>query len=86
MLVPIRKIWREEYYNIGDYGTDLVITIRGDEGTVDSEESITNMTIDSDLQTFTIEGFSVPTVEYEYKDGAITANITGSECQYYKNI
>ncbi|HFH9929230.1 TPA: hypothetical protein ACGO6S_001863 [Streptococcus suis] len=73
-----------EYYEIGDYGTDLVITIDGDTGTVDAEGSTTNMTIDTDSKTFTIEGFSDPTVEYEYEDGVITANITGSERQYYR--
>ena len=75
-----------QYYKISDYGTDLVITIDGDTGTVYVEGSTTNMTIDTDQQTFTIEGFSDPTVEFEQEDGDITANVTGSECQYYKKM
>ncbi|HFU3710352.1 TPA: hypothetical protein ACGO5C_001925 [Streptococcus suis] len=73
-----------EYYEIGDFGTDLVITIKDDKGTVDAEGSTSNMTIDTDTQTFEISGFVNPTVKYEYKDGVITANITGSERQYLK--
>ncbi|WP_283572182.1 hypothetical protein [Streptococcus agalactiae] len=73
-----------EYYEIGDYGTDLVITIKGDKGTVDAEGSTSSMTIDTDTQTFEISGFVNPTVKYEYKDEVITANITGSERQYFK--
>lgn len=34
-----------EYYEIGDYGTDLVITIKGDKGTVDAEGSTSSMTL-----------------------------------------
>lgn len=34
-----------EYYEIGDYRTDLVITIKGDKGTVDAEGSTSSMTI-----------------------------------------
>ncbi|MFL4357260.1 hypothetical protein [Streptococcus uberis] len=37
-----------EYYEIGDYGTDLVIIIKGDKGTVDAEGSTSSMTIDTD--------------------------------------
>ena len=66
-----------QYYKISDYGTDLVITIDSDTGTVYVEVSTTNMTIDTDSQTFTIEGFSDPTVEFEQEDGGITDNITG---------
>lgn len=73
-----------EYYEIGDYRTDLVITIKGDKGTVDAEGSTSSMTIDTDTQTFEISGFIDPTVKYEYKDDVITANITGSERQYFK--
>ncbi|MCO4555399.1 hypothetical protein Si091_01866 [Streptococcus infantarius subsp. infantarius] len=73
-----------EYYEIGDYGTDLVITIKGDKGTVDAEGSTSSMTIETDTQTFEISGFVNPTVKYEYKDDVITANITGSERQYFK--
>lgn len=73
-----------EYYEIGDYGTDLVITIKGDKGTVDAEGSTSSMTIDTDTQTFEISGFVNPTVKYECKDDVITANITGSERQYFK--
>ena len=73
-----------EYYEIGDYGTDLVITIKGDKGTVDAEGSTSSMTVDNDTQTFEISGFVNPTVKYEYKDDVITANITGSERQYFK--
>lgn len=42
------------------------------------------MTIDTDTQTFEISGFVNPTVKYEYKDDIITANITGTERQYFK--
>lgn len=73
-----------EYYEIGDFGTDLVITIKGDKGTVDAEGSTSSMTIDTDTQTFEISGFVNPTVKYEYKDDIITADITGSERQYFK--
>ncbi|MFY0999491.1 hypothetical protein ACOMA9_07000 [Streptococcus sp. AD045-1] len=73
-----------EYYEIGDFGTDLVITIKGDKGTVDAEDSTSSMTIDTDTQTFEILGFVNPTFKYEYKDYVITANITGSERQYFK--
>jgi len=73
-----------EYYEIGDFGTDLVITIDGDTGTVDAKGSTTNMTIDTDLKIFTFEGFSDLTVEYEYGDGVITVNITGLERQSYR--
>lgn len=73
-----------EYYEIGGFGTDLVITIKGDKGTVDAEGSTSSMTIDTDTQTFEISGFVNPTVKFEYKDDVITANITGSEHQYFK--
>lgn len=73
-----------EYYEIGGFGTDLVITIKGDKGTVDAEGSTSSMTIDTDTQTFEISGFVNPTVKFEYKDDVITANITGSERQYFK--
>ncbi|EGE55050.1 hypothetical protein [Streptococcus parauberis] len=75
-----------EYYEIGDYGIDLVITIMGDKGTVDAEGSTSSMTIDTDTQTFEIPGFVNPTIEYEYKDDVITSNITGSERQYFKKV
>ena len=68
----------------GEYGTNLVITIKGDKGTVDVEVSTSNMTIDTDTQTFEISGFVNPTVKYEYKNDVITASITGSERQYFK--
>lgn len=45
-----------------------------------------SMTIDTDTQTFEISGFVNPTVKYEYKDDVITANITGSERQYFKKV
>ena len=48
-----------EYYEIGDYGTDLVITIKGDKGTFDAEGSTSSMTIDTDTQTFEISGFVI---------------------------
>lgn len=73
-----------EYYEIGDYGTDLVMTIKGDKGTVDAEGSTSSMTIDTDTQTFEISGFIDPTVKYEYKYDVNTANITGSQRQYFK--
>ncbi len=73
-----------ECYEIGDFGTDLVITIDGDTATVDAKGSTTNMTIDTDLKIFTFEGFSDLTVEYEYGDGVITVNITGLERQCYR--
>ena len=73
-----------EYYETGDYGTNLVITIKVDKGTVDVEVSTSNMTIDTDTQTFEISGFVNPTVKYEYKNDVITASITGSERQYFK--
>lgn len=73
-----------EYYEIGDFGTDLVITIKGDKGTVNAEGSTSSMTIDTDTQTFEISGFVNPMVKFEYKDDVITANITGSERQYFK--
>ena len=73
-----------ECYEIGDFGTDLVITIDGDTGTVDAKGSTTNMTIDTDLKIFTFEGFSDLTVEYEYGDGVISVNITGLERQCYR--
>ena len=79
-----KPIMDGEYYEIGDYGTDLVITIKGDKGTVDAEGSTSSMTVDNDTQTFEISGFVNPTVKYEYKDDVITANITGSERQYFK--
>lgn len=73
-----------EYYEIGGFGTDLVITIKGDKGTVNAEGSTSSMTIDTDTQTFEISRFVNPTVKFEYKDDVITANITGSERQYFK--
>ena len=79
-----KPIMDGKYYEIGDYGTDLVITIKGDKGTVDAEGSTSSMTIDTDTQTFEISGFVNPTVKFEYKDDVITANITGSERQYFK--
>jgi putative lipoprotein len=54
-----------QYYELSDYGTDLVITIDGDTSTVYAEGSNTNITIETDSQPFIIEGFSVPAVEYE---------------------
>ena len=54
-----------EYYEVGDYGTDLVIMFNGDTGIIDAESSTTNMTINTDSKPFTIEGFSVPVVKYE---------------------
>ena len=65
-----------EYYEIGDYGTDLVITIKGDKGTVDAEGSTSSMTIDTDTQTFEISGFVNPTLKYEYKDDVIDRKST----------
>ena len=53
---------------------------------MDAEGFPTDMTIDTDSQTFTIEGFSDPTVEFEQEDGGITAIVTGSESQYYKKM
>ena len=79
-----KPIMDGEYYEIGDYGTDLVISIKDDKGTVDAEGSTSSMTIDNDTQTFEISGFVNPTVKYEYKDDVITANITGSARQYFK--
>lgn len=79
-----KPIMDGEYYETGDYGTNLVITIKGDKGTVDVEVSTSNMTIDTDTQTFEISGFVNPTVKYEYKNDVITASITGSERQYFK--
>lgn len=73
-----------EYYEIGDFGTDLVITIKGDKGTVDAEGSTSSMTIDTGTQTFEISEFVNPTVKYEYNNDVITANITGSERQHFK--
>ena len=73
-----------EYYEIGDYGTDLVITIKGDKGTVDAEGSTSSMIFDTNTQTFEISGFVNPTVRYTCQDNVITANITGTETQYFK--
>lgn len=38
-----------EYYEIGDYGINLVIIIKGDKGIVDVEVLISNMMIDIDI-------------------------------------
>lgn len=73
-----------EYYKIGEYGTDLVLTIKGDKGTVDAEGSTSSMIFDTNTQTFEISGFVNQTVRYTCQDNVITANITGTETQYFK--
>lgn len=73
-----------EYYEIDEYSNDKIVVIKGDEGTVVAEGATRNMTVDTDLQTFEVSGFVNPTVTYEYKDGVLTANFTGSDETYYK--
>ena len=43
-----------------------------------------NLTVDKDSNTFEVSGFMNPTVKYKYKDGVLTANLGGTEQDYYK--
>lgn len=61
-----------------------MLTIKGDKGTVDAECSTSSMIFDTNTQTFEISGFVNPTVRYTCQDNVITANITGTETQYFK--
>lgn len=72
-----------EYYWISENRNEIILTINGDTGTLDSEGG-RDVTVDSENQTFEIKGFSESTVPYEYEDGVLTANLTGAERDYYK--
>lgn len=72
-----------EYYWISENRNEIILTIDGDSGTLDSEGG-SGVIVNTDNQTFEIEGFSESTVPYEYEDGVLTANLTGVERDYYK--
>lgn len=72
-----------EYYWISENRNELILTITDGEGVLESEGTH-SVEINTDSKTFEIEGFSEPTVSYEYKDGVLTANLTGVERDYYK--
>jgi hypothetical protein len=72
-----------EYYWIEDGRNNHILTIKGEKGYLDSEGGH-SLTVDKDLNTFEVSGFMNPTVKYEYKDGVLTANLTGVKRDFYK--
>ncbi|MDW7798745.1 hypothetical protein SCQ32_04820 [Streptococcus canis] len=72
-----------EYYWINEHRNDKVLTIKGNKGLLDSEGEH-SVTIDKESKTFEISGYLEPTVSYEYKDGVLTANLTGTKDKFYK--
>lgn len=78
-----QKSMDKEYYWISDNRNEIILTIKGDTGILDSEGG-SDITVDTENQTFEIEGFSESTVPNEYKDGDLTANLTGVQRDHYK--
>lgn len=72
-----------EYYWINEYRNEPILTIKDGKGVLRSEGTH-SVKVNEKLKTFEISGFFDSTVEYEYKDGALTANLTGTEGPYYK--
>lgn len=64
---------RKDYW-ISENRAEIILTIKGDTDTIDSEGE-SNVPIDTENQTFKIEGFSALSVPDEYKDGVLTANL-----------
>ena len=72
-----------DYYWISENRNQKILTINGDTGVLESEGTH-KVKIDKETNTFEIKGFMNPTVKYEYKDGVLTANLTGVKRDYYK--
>ena len=72
-----------EYYWISENRNELILTITDGEGVLEAEGTH-SVEVNTDSKTFEIEGFSESTVSYKYKDGVLTANLTGVERDYYK--
>ncbi|HEL0663260.1 hypothetical protein KUF89_01880 [Streptococcus equi subsp. zooepidemicus] len=72
-----------EYYWISEHRNEFILTIKGDVGVLRSEGT-RKVKVDKDLKLFEVSGFMNPSVKYEYKDGVLTANLTGVENDFYK--
>lgn len=72
-----------DYYWISENRNQKILTINGDTGVLESEGTH-KVKIDKKTNTFEIKGFMNPTVKYIYKDGVLTANLTGVKRKYYK--
>ena len=72
-----------EYYWISKDRNDKILTIKGNEGILESEGTH-NVKINQELKTFEVSGSTNQTIKYKFKAGVLTANLTGVERDYYK--
>ena len=72
-----------EYYWISKDRNDKILTIKGNEGVLESEGTH-DVKINPELKTFEVSGSTNQTIKYKFKAGVLTANLTGVERDYYK--
>lgn len=72
-----------EYYWVDNSRNSLILTIKGNEGVLESEGTH-KVTVNKDLKLFEVSGFIDPSVKYDYNDGVLTADLTGVSREYYK--